>query len=172
MGYNYSFKNFDKEHMAKAVGRDLGISTKHSIEICNFIRGKNLQKAKEILQRVVKKKQAVPFKRFNKNVGHRKAIGPGRYPVKASQNILKLLESAEINAQQRGLNTANLTIRHICSQKASTPMHYGRIRRIRMKRTHVEVVLEEQAKKEQKPAKAEEKKEVGTEKKAGAAEKK
>lgn len=146
--HNYAFKDFDNEHMSRAVGRDLGISTKHAINICTFIRGKNVQRAKDILKNVIEMKQPVPYKRFNHGVGHRPGIGPGRYPIKASENILGIIESAEVNAQQKGLNTSNLSIRHICAQYASRPMHSGRQRRVKMKRTHVEVVLEEQAKKE------------------------
>ena len=68
--------------MAKAISKDLGISTKVSIEISNFLRGKKTQEAKSILERVLKKKQAIPFKRFTDGVGHRKGanIAAGRFP--------------------------------------------------------------------------------------------
>jgi len=153
----YSIKNLDKEHTAKVSGRALSISTKHSIEICNFIRGRKLEKAKALLNEVINHKIAVPFKKFNKDVGHRKGkIASGRYPENACKAILKLLEGAEANAQFKGLNTANLIVSHICANKASTPWHYGRQRRRKMKRTHVEVIVEEKAEKK-KVAKKEEK---------------
>jgi len=159
--YNYAFDKFNKESMARAVGRDLPISTKQAIEICNFARKKNLQTIKEIFRQVIKKRTAIPFRRFTEGAGHKAGMAAGKYPVKACGHLLKLLESAEINAQQKGLNTSNLLIIHICAQGGPTPWHYGRHRRRRMKRTHVEVVVEERGgkAKEQKPSKAEEKKE-------------
>ena len=87
-------KDYNKETMAKVSGRALSISTKQAIVVCNFIRGKNVQKSKELLYDVVKKKIAVPFTRFNKGLGHKKGMGSGRYPIKTSQTIVELLEFA------------------------------------------------------------------------------
>src|SRR3989338_2879916 len=119
MSNKYSINNFDAEHMARALGNSLPISTKHSIEICSFIRNKSLNEAKKILSLVVQHKKAIPFRRFNKGIGHKKIVGPGRYPENASSEIIKLLESVEANAQFKGLNTSNLTISHICAHKSS-----------------------------------------------------
>jgi len=136
-------ENYKKETMAKLVGRALPVSTKQSIEICNLIRGKELRKAKILLENVIQKKKAVKFTRFNKGVGHKPGIGPGRYPIKTSGEILKLLESAESNAQLKGLNTINLIIGHIKADKASNQWHYGRKRRRKMKRTNISLILTE-----------------------------
>ncbi len=153
--YNYSKKLDVEENVAKAVGVALPISTKQSIEICNFIRRKPLAKAKQRLIEVINKKMAVPFKRFNDNVGHKRGkIAAGRYPEKSCGEILKLLESVEANAQFKGLNTSNLVITHICAQKAARPWHYGRQRRRKMKRTNVEVIVEEKAVEKKKEEKA------------------
>ncbi len=69
--------------------------------------------------------------------------------------MLKLLDAAEANAQFKGLNTSLLHIAHLCAHRAGAPVHPGRRGRT-MKRTHVEVVVEEkpEAKKEQKEEKA------------------
>ena len=161
MVYNYSTKI--TEHMAKAVLRAEAISTKHSIEISNMIRGLPLSKAKHMLTEVVAMKKPVPFKRFNDNVGHRRGIGPGRYPIKAASKILQLLNTVEANAQVKSLDTEILEIKHICAHLASRPMRYGRHRGRVSKRTHVEVVVQESPKlKEKKPKKQKtvEKKEV------------
>ena len=133
--------------MARAVGTSLGISTKHSIEICSLLRSKELSYAKELLKRAIEKKKAIPFTRFNSDVGHKPGIGPGRYPEKASTEILKLLECVEANAQFKGLNTSELIIEHICAHKAGKAMRYGRQRGRTAKRTHVEVMVKESAKK-------------------------
>src|SRR3989344_1968617 len=117
------------ENQAKVVGSNLPISTKHTIEISNFIRHMNIQQAKELLQRVIEKKQAIPFKRFNRDTGHRKGkIAAGRYPVSASKEILALLNSLESNAQDKGLNTNYLYLTTIIPNKASNTYHYGRQR--------------------------------------------
>lgn len=132
------------EHGARVIGRDLPISTKQAIEICNFIRKKNLQKVKEILSRVIAMKTAIPFKKFKRDVGHKRGrIAAGRYPVKSAQYILKLLNALEISAQNKGLDPNSLFIKTIIANKASRPWHYGRQRRIKMKRTHVEIIAEE-----------------------------
>ena len=144
MANKYAIQDFNKELMAKALGRSLPISTKQSIEICNFLRSKTTLKAKKQLELVIKKKLAIPFKRFNKDIAHRKGnIASGKFPEKASKHFLKLIENAEKNAQNKNLDTTTLLIKHICAHKASTPWHFGRHRRRKMKRTHVEIVVEE-----------------------------
>ncbi len=140
---NYSVKNYNKENMARAFGRSLPISFKQSIEICNFIRNKRMDYAKNVLNKVIEQKQTIPFKRFNMNVGHKKRMAAGRYPKKASKEILKLINSVEANAQFKGMNTANLIIKHISANKASKVVHYGRKRSREAKRTNLEIVVQE-----------------------------
>lgn len=132
-----------EENAARVYGKLLPISTKQAIEICNFIRGRKVEDAKRLLDKVLKGETAVPFKRYNKGIGHKRKIGAGRYPKKASREIIRLLESANANAQFTGLNTSNLTIKKICANKASASWHFGRKRRRKMKRTDIEVVVEE-----------------------------
>ncbi|MFQ5474642.1 MAG: 50S ribosomal protein L22 [Candidatus Nanoarchaeia archaeon] len=141
--YKYAFQSYDAERMAKAVGRDIAVSTKQAIEMCNALRRKNLQYAKAFLEQVVQKKQYVLYTRFTNGIGHRKGGGAGAYPVKTATAVLGLLNTVEVNAQNKGLNTGQLSIIHICAQKASRPMHQGRKRRSEFKRSHVEVVVAE-----------------------------
>jgi len=131
--------------MAKAITKDAGISTKVSIEIANFLRGKTTKEAKTILEQVLKKKQAIPFKKFTNGLGHRKGkgIAAGRYPEKATESFLKLIKQCEANAQAKGLSD-DLKIIHLVAQKGTNTFHQGRQRRRRYKRTHLEIVLEEQ----------------------------
>lgn len=151
MAYNYSIQNFDKEHMARAVGVALPVSTKQCIEICNYIRGKPLITARTLLQNAIDLKAAIPFKRFNKDMGHKKGpMAAGRYAVKACTFMMQLFDQVEANAQFKGLDTASLEILHICAQNASRPFHYGRQRRRQSKRCHVEIVVKEAAKKEKR----------------------
>lgn len=133
-----------EENTAKVSGRNLSISTKQSIEIANFIRGKNLSKAKDILQKVINKEVVVPFKRFNRDRGHKRGkIAAGRYPIKSSKEIFNLLNSVEKNAVYNGLNGDSIYIKSIIVNKASLPWHFGRQRRRKMKRTHIDIVVEE-----------------------------
>lgn len=141
----------NKENIAKACGKGLPISTKQAIEICNFIRNKELQKAKNMLNDVIAKKIAVPYKRFT-SVGHRRGkMAAGRYPIKACTEIVSLLKSAESNAQFIGLNTNNLMIHELIPNKAGKSWHHGRQRRRKMKRTNIDVVLKEIPVKKEEP---------------------
>ncbi|MBD3354662.1 50S ribosomal protein L22 [Candidatus Woesearchaeota archaeon] len=147
----YAAKDFDAEHMARAKGMSLPISVKKSVEICNLIRFKNLQKAKDILSQIMLKKMPVPLKKFNRGVAHKKGnIAGGSYPIKASKEILGVLKSAESNAQFKGIDTSSTIIKHICAHKARKQPHYGRMRGRTMKRTHIEIILEEKAGKKTK----------------------
>jgi large subunit ribosomal protein L22 len=159
MKYKYAFKS-DKENVVKVVGRDLGISTRHAIEICSYIKGRQVKNAIALLENVMKQKVAIPFRRFTEGAGHKKGMGSGKYPYKAAKQFMFLLKSLEANASNKGLST-ELKIIHACAQKAAEPFHYGRKRRIRMKRTHIEIAAEETETKRdsKKEIKKEEKKE-------------
>lgn len=136
-------KKETNEKIAKAYGSALPISTKVSIEICNFIRGKNLNKSIALLKRVLELKEAVPYKRFDNDIGHKPGIGAGRYPQKASTHIIRLLESVKANAQAKNLDTDNLKIIFLVANKGSRPWRYGRQRRRKAKRTHIIIHVEE-----------------------------
>lgn len=138
--------NIEKAHFATVLAKNIPISTKFSIEIGNFIRNKELKKAKELLKKVTEKKIAVPFKKFNRDLGHKAGIAAGRYPVKASATILKLLDSLEANAEYKGLDTNNLVIREFIANQGNQMWHYGRKRRRKMKRTHIMIKAEEKQK--------------------------
>jgi large subunit ribosomal protein L22 len=159
MAVKYAINNLN-ENMAKASGRNLSISTKHSVEICNNIRGKSLQKAKALLEKVIKKESPIKMTRYMKDTAHKRGIGAGRYPINATKGILSILESAEANAQNKGLSTKDMVLFHISAHKASTPWHYGRQRRRKMKRTHIQVVLMESKKKTETEKKKTETKEI------------
>jgi large subunit ribosomal protein L22 len=141
MRYRYSVET-DKPELVKALGKSLAISTKQSIEICSFIRRKRVAEAKEMLDRVIEQKQAVPYRRFHGDTGHKTGIGPGRYPIKACKEVRELLGKVEASASQKGLGVDSLVITHVSAQKGGKQFHYGRQRRRMMKRTHIEVVAE------------------------------
>lgn len=141
---NYSAKK-DEANVAKAKGLNLPISLKYSIEICNYIRGDKIARAKAKLEAAIAKEKAIPFKRFTDGVGHKPGtdIVSGRFAVKACTEILKLLNSAESNAVFKNLNKENLVISHIAANQSPQSWHHGRQRRRRVKKCHVEIMLEE-----------------------------
>ncbi len=134
--------NLGKEHIAQASAKNLAISTKHSVEICNALRYKTVSYAKGYLEEVIDLSRAVPFKTFNTDVGHKKGMAAGRYPQKAAKEFLRMVKSVESNAQSKGLNTSNLKIITLLSNKASIPATGGRHRR-GTKRTHLEIEVKE-----------------------------
>jgi large subunit ribosomal protein L22 len=131
-----------KGNVAIAKARSLPVSTKHCIVISDFIRNKTLEKARDYLESVTTKKKAIPFKRFNNNMGHKPGMAAGRYPIKAVAEFLKLFKNVEANAQDKGLNTEGLKITKIVANKAAIPLTGGR-RRIATKRTHLEIEVTE-----------------------------
>jgi large subunit ribosomal protein L22 len=111
----------DAETSAKAMGSELHISPKKSRELCKAIKGMRTKAARQYLEDVVILKQAVPFRRHNDSLGHRKGpMAAGRYPVKVATEMLKLLKNAESNAEYKGLNPEHMFIAH-------TAMNRGRV---------------------------------------------
>ena len=137
-----SNKNVNADHFAQAKSLNLPISTKHSVEICNSLRYKRTDYAKQFLEEVIGLNRAVPFKRFNRDMGHKAGMAAGRFPQKAAQEFLSLVKSVEANAQFKGLNTSNLKITKILANKASVPATGGR-HRSGTKRTNLEVEVKE-----------------------------
>jgi len=140
--HNYSFQGM-KDNMVRAVGRNLDISPKESIEICTYVRGRPLTQAKMLLHQSIDMIRAVPLRRFSNGAGHRSGMGPGRYYPKACSAILKIIESAEANAKNKGFNSNDLKLIHIAMQIGPKNWHYGRQRRSIFKNSHIEVVLAE-----------------------------
>ena len=142
---------YDPATTAKAMAYEINVSPKHCIEILRQLRGKKVAQAKAYLQNVIDKKESVPFKRFARNVGHKRhqsGWGSGRYPVKASREILKLVKHAEANAEYKGLEPENMTIVHATSKKGRViqgvmPRAMGRATPWNIETVTVEIVLGE-----------------------------
>jgi len=122
--------------------KNLTISTKNSVEIANMIRNKKTARAKIMLEEVISLKKAVPYRRFDREVAHKTAIGPGKFPINACMEILRLIKGAEANAKNIGLNQ-NLYISSIIVNKGPMQWHPGRQKRRRMKNTHIQIILKE-----------------------------
>lgn len=149
--WGYSKTIIDPETTAKASGRELRVSPKHAREVCKTVKNMRLDQAKEYLNLVIEKKKPIPYGRHKKKVGHRHGLRKppsGRYPVKAAQNILRILESAEANAEFKGLDTERLKIVHASAFpgmkiRKYKPRAFGRMTPYFETLCHVELILEQ-----------------------------
>lgn len=147
----YSHKVPEERQVARAIGRELKVSPKKCLEICREIRGKNLNEAKEYLQRVTELKEAVPFKRHNKKIAHRRGLqkwDAGRYPKKAAARMLEILENAQANAEYKGMDVERLFVGHISAKRGRVfrgirPRAMGRATAHNTLTTNLDVILEE-----------------------------
>ena len=75
---------------------------------------------------------------------HRRGkVASGRYPIKSIKEVLNVLNTAQSNAENKGLDSKNLVIKLIKANKGTKNFHPGRKRRRLMKNTNIEVELEE-----------------------------
>lgn len=133
----------EKNNFAEVYGKSLAISSKYSMVVCDNIRNKNLVNARRILEDVVNMKRALVFSRFNMNLCHKPGLAAARYPIKTSKVFLKLLDSVEANASNKGLNVTNLVISYAKADRAETRSRFGRKGKVNMKSTHVKIRVEE-----------------------------
>jgi large subunit ribosomal protein L22 len=140
--------------IARAKANELNMSPKHSIEIATFIRHQRVNEAIAYLKDVVGLKKAVPFRRFNRNVAHKRGLpgnwDAGRYPVKASKAYIRVLESVKKNAEYIGLDADNLEIIHVSAnrgraQKSFFPRAMGRASPKVRETVNIEIVVREVA---------------------------
>lgn len=144
----YTYTGDARTSVARARGVELPISPKKTYEVLNAIRGKPLGEAVAFLEGVEELRTAVPFRRFNQEVAHKRGIGPGRYPKKVARAVLQVLHNAEANAEYEGLDTDALVVMVAsCARgrirKANMPRAHGRATPWNEQTTHVEIVLRE-----------------------------
>ena len=149
----YSQK-LEGENFARGKANELNRSPKHSIEIAGFIRHKQINEAIAYLNEVIALKKAIPFKRFTRNVAHKRGLpgnwDAGRYPVKASKAYIRLLESVKKNAEYLGLDAEKLEIVHVTAnrgraQKAFFPRAMGRATPKVRESVNIEIIAREVA---------------------------
>jgi len=138
----------DPDTTARARSKDQHISPKFAREVAGMVRGMKVETAVERLEEVIAMERAVPLKRFNKRVSHKKGTGPGRYPVKASKAILATIQSAVSNAEYKGLDASNMAITTITVARGVTvpghmPRAQGRATQWNQETANIEVILEE-----------------------------
>jgi large subunit ribosomal protein L22 len=151
--YRYSIIGIDPDRTAIASGRNMRCSPKHCREICNEIRGMPLDKAIDLLEKVIEEKAWIPYKRHRGKRGHHAGMqkwAAGGHPVKASEHILKILKNAEANADSKGLDIDRLKVVHAAAQRSRIykkfiERAFGRSSPYHENTSHVEIVLEEVA---------------------------
>ena len=125
-----------KKSEAVVNGRDLRISTKHSVAVCNFIKNKNIDDALAHLEEVSKMKRAIPMRG---EIPHRKGkMMSGRYPLNAVKAFMILLKSLKANAINHELELEKVKL-SCMANVASRPMkRHGQGKH---KRSHVQIKL-------------------------------
>ena len=127
-----------KKTEAAVNAKDLPISTKHSMAICNWIRGKKIEESIYFLEQVAKFKKPLPMKG---EIGHRKGkIMSGRYPINATKQFIKLLRQLAANASVNEIDLEKTKI-ECRANLASRPYRRGGSERF--KRTNVNLSLKE-----------------------------
>ncbi len=140
------------ENTARGKVNEAPISPKHAVEIASFLRGKKLDEAEAYLNDVVALKKAIPFKRFNRNVPHRKGLvgwDAGRFPQKAGRVYLRLINSVRKNAEYDGLETDKLRIIHVTAnrgvrRRSFMPRAMGRATPKDRDTVNIEMIVREQ----------------------------
>ena len=126
-----------KKQEVEVNARSVRISTKYSVAICKFLRGKRIEDAIKDLEDVMQFKKAVPMKG---EIPHRRGkIMSGRFPKRAAKEFIVLLKSLSGNANNHEMNDP--VIFEAMSNKASRP--YGRFGRWQRKRTHITIKARE-----------------------------
>ena len=150
-GYSITSEELDPEKTVKASAREVRVSHKSAREVCRTVKGMMLPKAKDYLRDVIAYKKPVPYRRFTKKLGHRHGLEKafvGKYPIKAAKHVLKLLEGAEANAENKGLDIERMRITHAAISKGMMNKRYkpraqGRATPRFENLCHIEVALEE-----------------------------
>ncbi len=149
--FGYSVVGLDETKAVKASLREVNVSPKKARELVKEIVGMRLSEAKEYLEGVAEMRISVPYRRYNKEVGHRRGqqgFASGGYPVKPAKYVLKLLDQLEANADYKGLDVERLRIVHASALRGRKiakfiPRAFGRSSPYMRELVHIEVVAEE-----------------------------
>jgi len=140
--------SIDPDKSAKAYGYELHCSRKDSTNLAYAIKGMKTEDAKKYLQEIIDLKRPLPAIFHNGKIAHQKGIGPGSFPQKAAEYMLKTLENAENNAEYKGFDVENMKISNISTYagrviKGIMPRAHGRGSNKNTKTTNIEIIIEE-----------------------------
>lgn len=132
-----------ESHQSYAKEENMPVSWKDVTEIGRFVKGDEVEKAERKLRMVTEKELAVPFTKYNSDVGHKSGHSkPARYPVKAAEHVLEVLNSAKKNAENEGLNDT-LYVQEFITNKGTEFATPGRSRGEKTKAAHVKIAVGE-----------------------------
>ncbi len=115
---------------ARAIGKNLRISTKHALILTKRIRNKPLSRAKNFLRNLILKKESID----------------GKYYTNAAKTILSVLESAEANAKRKNMNVEKLFLEVAKADKGSKfirPKTRAKFAGRKAKSTNITIILSE-----------------------------
>ncbi len=117
----YSF-NRDTEGIIFASLKDVNASFKDLSAVCAAIRYKSYLEAVDILDGAAAGTRAIEFKRHNKGMGHRHELGgrKGRWPVKCSELVRKVVVNAAANARNKDYEPDLMYVVHASANKTQT----------------------------------------------------
>ena len=152
-GYSILEESLNPEKTAIASGRELKVSHKAAREVCKAVKGMDLSTAKIFLRAAIAKKKPIPYTRYIKKLGHKGGMEKrfvGRYPIKPAEAVLRVIQAAEANAENKGLDVDRLSIMHAAAYpgmkiKRFTPRAQGRASPKYDTTTHIEIVLDEKS---------------------------
>jgi len=125
-----------KRNEAVVNGRDVHISTKHAVAVCDFIRGKNVDDALNALDEVSKMRHAI---RMKGEIPHRKGkMMSGRYPLNAVKEFTRLVKNLRANAINHELELEKFRLFCMSNVAARPQRRFGSRR---FKRSHVQLKL-------------------------------
>jgi len=143
----------DNAKSSRSRGSYLRVSFKNTRETAQAINGWKLERALQFLENVKDHKEAVPMRRYAGSIGRTAqgkqfGVTKARWPVKSAQFLIDLLKNAEANADSKGLDVANLVVKHIQvnqapKQRRRTYRAHGRINPYMSNPCHIELVLTE-----------------------------
>ncbi|MFH0711432.1 MAG: uL22 family ribosomal protein [Candidatus Aenigmatarchaeota archaeon] len=116
--------------IASAQVKDARVSMKHSLILCEEIKGKRLETAKKLFEDLIEGERSLD----------------GKYYTRTAKIILPILKSAEANAKQKNYNLEKLFVKtaHVNqSAKFRRPRSKHRLRGQILKSAHVLIELEE-----------------------------
>ncbi|MEM4625296.1 MAG: uL22 family ribosomal protein [Candidatus Pacearchaeota archaeon] len=128
--------------------RNAPISLKVAVSIGRFIKYKRIDESISLLEKVINKKIAIPFKG---EMPHRKGLMlnnkrmmTGKYPIKASKNFIRILRDLSANANVNGLDMDKVIIKEVIINKGQKQYH--RFGNTQFKRVHIYIKAAEQGK--------------------------
>ncbi len=116
--------------IVSSVCKDLRISLKHSMVLCDNLRGKRMSRAKTILENLLSEKESLD----------------GKYYTNASEKFLEILKNIEVNAKQKNMDAEKLFIKKIKADRGyefRRPKSRFKFRGRKAKSTSVTIEVEE-----------------------------